>query len=101
MIDPLLHAMLDQATDVGTDSRGGHHYALTQPAPDAFLKDLRYAGRTELVTVWQSPRFRALLLASEHSGRLVMFDNQRQFAGAVRDAGRGFVPELERGGRER
>ena len=101
MIDPLLHQMLDQAVDAGTDGNGGHHYTLAQQAPDAFLKDLRFAGRTELVTVWQSPRFRALLLASEHSGRLVLYENQRQFATAVRDAGRGYLPELERGGRER
>lgn len=95
MIDPeLVHMLLDHVADLGTDDAGNRHFRLTRQAPESLLRDLRYAGRTEYVTAWQSPRYRAILLASEHAGRLVAFADEARYREAVHLARQGIMPEL-------
>ena len=95
MISPeLVHMLVDHVTDLGTDDAGNRHYRLVDEAPRPLLRDLRYAGRTDYATAWQSPRYRALLLASEGAGRIVAFTDQSHYREAVALARQGIMPEM-------
>ena len=94
MIDPeLLHMLIDQAIDEGHDEHRSRHFRVLGEAPQPILHDLRFAGRSEFVSAWQSPRYRALLLASEEAGRLVAFADEARFRQSVRLARQGILPE--------
>lgn len=62
--------------------------------PDGLLRDLRHLTATEWLTVWQSPRYRAVLLAAQGAGEIVFYSRQREFADAVREAPWGRLPPL-------
>ena len=94
MIDlELVHMLIDQAIDEGQDEHRSRHFRLRGEPPQPLLHDLRFAGRSEFVSAWQSPRYRALLLASEEAGRIVAFADDAQFRQSVRLARQGILPE--------
>ena len=88
--------LADEALRVGIDDGGGEHYRLTYAPPQPILEDLRFASKTELVTVWHSPRYRAILLASQGAGELVLYQTQAQYDLALQAARQGVYPTLER-----
>ncbi len=88
--------LADEALRLGTDEGGGEHYRLTYAPPRAVLEDLRFASKTELVTVWHSPRYRAILMASQGAGELVMYQTQPQYDLALQAARQGIYPSLDR-----
>ncbi len=95
MINPdLAHLLVDCATETGTGDGHERQYLLHTEAPRDLLRDLRYAGRTDFVTAWQSPRYRAILLAAEGGGRIVAFADQAHFREAVQLARQGILPEV-------
>ncbi len=87
---------MGDALRLGTDESGGEHYRLTYAPPKAVLEDLRFASRTELVTIWHSPRYRAILLASQGAGELVMYQTQATYDLALQAARQGIYPTLDR-----
>ena len=92
-IDPTLLADLAKdAVEIGVDDHATHFYRIRR-TPEMLLQDLRYAGKTEITTAWQSPRFRALLMANEGYGILALFTNRIRYEEAVRQAERGRFPE--------
>ena len=98
MILPLdiAQELADEALRLGIDEGGGEHYRLTYAPPRAVLEDLRFASKTELVTVWHSPRYRAILMASQGAGELVMYQTQAQYDLALQATRQGIYPSLDR-----
>ncbi len=92
----VMQEILDEGLRLGTDDSGGEHYRLASAPPEPILADLRYANQNEIVTVWQSPRYRAILLASQGAGELVLYQNQAQYDLAVQAVRQGVYPSLER-----
>ena len=88
--------LADDALRIGTDEGGGEHYRLTYSPPRPVLEDLRFASKTEIVTVWHSPRYRAILLASQGAGELVMYQQQANYDMALQAARQGIYPTLDR-----
>ena len=88
--------LMGDALRLGTDESGGEHYRLTYAPPKAVLEDLRFASKTELVTIWHSPRYRAILLASQGAGELVMYQTQATYDLALQAARQGIYPTLDR-----
>lgn len=88
--------ILDQGLHLGTDSGGGDHYHLATSPPPVILEDLRYASKSETVTIWQSPRYRAILMASQGAGELVLYQSQAQYDLAIQAARQGIYPSLDR-----
>jgi len=97
MLPPdIMEQILDEGLHLGNDDGGGDHYRLLTSAPQPILEDLRYASKTELVTVWQSPKFRAILMASQGAGELVLYQSQAQYDLAIQAARQGIYPTLDR-----
>ncbi len=92
----VMQEILDQGLRLGADDGGGDHYRLLTSAPQPILEDLRFASKSELVTVWQSPQFRAILMASQGAGELVLYQSQAQYDLAVQAARQGIYPTLDR-----
>lgn len=88
--------LADEALRLGTDEGGGEHYRLTYAPPRAVLEDLRFASKTEYVTIWHSPRYRAILMASQGAGELVMYQTQAQYDLALQATRQGIYPSLDR-----
>lgn len=88
--------LADDALSIGTDEGGGAHYRLTYSPPQPVLADLRFAGKTERTTIWHSPRYRAILLASQGAGELVMYQTQATYDLALQAARQGICPTLDR-----
>ncbi len=92
----IMQELLDEGLRLGTDDSGGEHYRLAAAPPQPILEDLRYASKNEIITVWQSPKYRAILMASQGAGDLVLYQNQAQYDLAVQAARQGIYPSLER-----
>lgn len=76
------------------DARRTHVRVGPGGVPDVLIQDLRHLTETEWVTVWQSPRYRAILLATQGAGEVVFYSRQQEFQDAVREAQRGRLPPL-------
>lgn len=82
----ILEDLLEHALSTQQDAAGNQHYRLHGPLPQAILSDLRYAGARETLTVWQSPTYRAILMAAQNSGELVLCQSETQFRHALAGA---------------
>ena len=84
----------DEATSAGADAQGGEHYH-SRYIPQPLVSDLRFAFRSDLLTVWHSPAYRALVLARPGDGEMVFYGSQSAYETALQNARRGKLPERE------
>ena len=91
----LARQVLEHALDTPAEAEARTHVRVGPGGvPDVLFRDLRHLTETEWVTVWHSPRYRALLLAAQGAGELVFYTREPDYQQAVRDAQQGRLPPL-------
>lgn len=87
----IMQALEGEADRIGIDPQGGQHWRTRMP-PEPILQDLRFAHREQFLTVWNSPRYRAILMATQGHGELVLYNTQAQYENALQAARQGNLP---------
>lgn len=97
MILPLnvLRQLEDDAIHLGLDAAGADRWS-SRLLPQQILDDLRFAGRGDGATLWESPTYQAVVAASPGEARLALFDEANAYEAARQNARRGTPPTHDR-----
>ena len=87
---------LEDEFDADEDAQGitfrRAHARPDNDPPEDLLRDLRLLTTDEARTLWQSPTYRALLMASQGASIVTFFHSQEAYSAALEAARRGELP---------